>query len=245
MAEKDGTATTWTRGRVAKRLGVSVAQVRRYEKEGRLHPTVEDGIHYYKPEDIEAFAGELDLATGGAVAILPRVLEHVEQLHKVRLGVADDYRAQIEVWRSENSILRTRVHDLENKHLEVLRTMEELATQRHKREMEKLAFETETEFRRTIVGKVSLLVPAVVNRLAGKEIMPGDDARTLALEALAESLTPEQAAHVAQGLSAEQSIVLSEILDSAKATAAARGKGPAKAVRRDEGNGGTGTGHGR
>jgi len=222
MSEKPKVPREYTQAQVAKRLGVSVTQVRRWREEGRLNGEERDGAVWYSADEVDALADELNLKQGGAIAVLPRLMDHVEALHKARLGVADDYRAQITVFREENEKLRTRVDALETKHLDVLKTFEELATQRHKREMERERFEVETGFKRTIVEKVSLLAPAVVNRLAGKNLLPTEDTRMLALEALAETLTPAQITAVRSAVSNEQAAVLLDLLDVAKQNAKAR-----------------------
>ena len=124
--------------------------------------------------------------------------------------------------------------------------MEDLATQRHRRELEKLAFETETEFKRTLLGRVGVLVPAVINRLSGKAILPVEDGRVLALEALAESMDGSQMAALSSVLTPEQGAVVADLLSYAKQSAAARAErdrraagapGPAKVPPAGNGQG--------
>jgi transcriptional regulator with XRE-family HTH domain len=47
-----------SRARVAEQLGVSIGTVRNMEKDGRLHPTMEDGVNLFDPQEIAALKAE-------------------------------------------------------------------------------------------------------------------------------------------------------------------------------------------
>jgi hypothetical protein len=59
-----------TRDQVARRLGVHITTVRRYERKGRLHPKVNDhGVWLFDPEEVERLATTRNVASpSGAVA---------------------------------------------------------------------------------------------------------------------------------------------------------------------------------
>ena len=60
-------AERWTRGRVAKELGVSVSTVRRLERAGRLTPELGEGqVRLHLPEQVREIAAELAMEPGGA-----------------------------------------------------------------------------------------------------------------------------------------------------------------------------------
>ena len=100
---------------------------------------------------------------------------------------------------------------------ETFEITEDLKSQKHEREL--MSLETENREKRyaDMFEKASLLLPAVVNRVSGKKLLP----ETVSpmqdmLKGLAESLTPEQLTKIMPTLKPEQQIALLEFIEASQ-----------------------------
>lgn len=105
---------------------------------------------------------------------------------------------------------------LMGRQLEYIKMREEAESKAHERDVELLRATNEEKRRDAIYEKLMLLAPAVVNRFAGKKVIPDNDPGVLMLASFAESLTQEQIAAIAAKLSPEQQIVLGQIIQGSR-----------------------------
>jgi hypothetical protein len=64
-----------------------------------------------------------------------------------------------------------------------------------------------------IFEKLSLLVPVVINKLAGQKVFNTDDPSVLMLKSFAESMSVEQFQRIQSTLTPEQSILLGQLMN--------------------------------
>jgi len=103
--------------------------------------------------------------------------------------------------------------------LESLKTMEELYSHRHERELELLESQAKQERIDKVVGKLDLLAPVLINKLGGgngeqKQLTDGNQnsVRDAMLGGLANSITPEQLSKLQGVFSDEQMATLLELV---------------------------------
>lgn len=123
------------------------------------------------------------------------------------------------------------VEKLMEQRLEDFRVVEEAQSRKHERELELLERNAEIDRKDLLMEKGLTLLPAVVNRMAGKQILAAPSPRDAMLKGLVETLTPQQLNGVASQLSGEQQIVLLELIqayqDDEKRSSGGSGNGKA------------------
>ncbi len=106
------------------------------------------------------------------------------------------------------------VEKLMEQRLEDFRVVEEALSHKHEREMEMMEHTGNMERKDRLIEKGLTLLPAVVNRIAGKNLVAAPSPRDEMLKGLIETLTPDQLRGVAAQLNPEQQIVLVEMLQA-------------------------------
>lgn len=89
-------------------------------------------------------------------------------------------------------------------------------SRQHEREMDMLAQANKHERDQKLFDKLSTIAPMIVNKLAGKNVVPADDPMALMLKGFAESLSQEQIKTVFGVLKPEQQILLHQVLNGHK-----------------------------
>ena len=102
---------------------------------------------------------------------------------------------------------------LQAQRIDQVEIFEDLLSKRLDREIEADKAKHRTAMMTDLVGEVKLLGPAIVNRLAGKEIIPyAANPQALALKRVWESLDESQRASLLKTLRPEQQIALAELI---------------------------------
>lgn len=164
-----------------------------------------------------ATGGSSEPATlAGALAQAMRHLEARERTMTMAMGlILNDTSKRIEALTRENDELREH-------RLETLETVEKLLSMQQERDLEAKKAEAKIAMLGDVAKDAKLLAPAIVNRLAGKEIIPanatGANPRDVAIQRLKESLTLEQQAKIAETLDDTQKIALMELFQSTSNT---------------------------
>jgi hypothetical protein len=112
---------------------------------------------------------------------------------------------------SDNTIAR-----LTEQHQNNMRLLEDANSQQHVRDLELLDATRKSEREDKIFEKLSLLVPVVINKLAGQKVVSADDPGALMLKTFTDSINTEQFVKIQQTLSPEQMILLGQIIQSNK-----------------------------
>lgn len=145
--------------------------------------------------------------------MLTQLMRHNEALTRIVASFAT----------SSSSTSARRQEQLENTLLEMhkqrqtdLRTLEAALTQQHERDILLLTTTATEERKDKMFEKLSLLLPAVLQKLTGHKIIPGDDPHILMIKELVNSFTPTQLGQLTQTLSPEQQIVMVQLIKSVK-----------------------------
>lgn len=153
--------------------------------------------------------GEIDSEPATQKGIVSQLMRHNEAL--MRTAVASTGQ----IIQLQNRVIARQQEHIETmmgKHFDTTVELEGLISQRHERDLQTRQAAFKMEQTKEIVGKVSQLVPVVVNKLAGKKVMPEKvTPKDVMIRELMGSLTPEQMNVIAQTLKPEQMITLSEI----------------------------------
>lgn len=156
-------------------------------------------------------AGEEPANTRG---LLSQLMRHNEALAKTMVhavsGITTVMARRLE--SSDNAI--SRLTEAQHRNMALL---EEAKSEQHVRDMELLKENSKQERTDKIFEKLSLLVPVVINKLAGQKVFNSDDPSALMLKSFAESMSPEQFQKIQATLSPEQMLVLGQLLTGVKA----------------------------
>ena len=134
--------------------------------------------------------------------LVKQMSRHNEALTRIVVhGFGDVQRHYQRILESQNS----RLENLESTHLRMLTLVEDLTTQRHIRQLA----DDESKYKRDMMDKtfekISLYVPALVNRIGGKNLLPEKiTPGEMAMKEIFETLSPAQLEGIAKELKPEQ-----------------------------------------
>lgn len=126
---------------------------------------------------------------------------------------------------SQNMTMMQRTIGRQNEHIEKLledrrenfEMVEGLKSEHHERELASIEHEGREKRYSEMFEKASLLLPAVVNRISGKKLLPEHVSPMQdMLKTFAESFTPEQLSDIVPRLKPEQQIAFLEFMDASQ-----------------------------
>lgn len=131
-----------------------------------------------------------------AEGLLKQAYRHLEVTTKVALGSVEGMmrRMDRQLERSES-----RADALSDRHFAVLKLQEDLISQRQERELESLQAANKEKRLDEAVDAGKVLLPAIINRLAGKNVLPAANGNDLAIAALLDSVDAEQVSKIMDG----------------------------------------------
>jgi len=98
-----------------------------------------------------------------------------------------------------------------------LEILERALSQQHERDMTMLVTDNEEKRKDRMIQKVEMLLPAVLHKLTGHKLLPGDtDPNMILVKELVNSMSPEQIMRIRTNLSQEQQILLFELLQATR-----------------------------
>lgn len=112
--------------------------------------------------------------------------------------------------------LDTTLEKMMRQRMDAFEALEEARSQQHDRDIENMMTVEKEARNNKVFDKIMLLVPAVINKLAGQKVMNMQDPLVMSMKALAESLTPDQLQGIAKNLAPEQQIVLVQLLQTVR-----------------------------
>ena len=148
-----------------------------------------------------------------AKGLMTQLMRHNEAIAKTMVqavaGITTVMARRLE--SSDNTV--TRLTEQHHRNMELL---EEAKSDQHQRDMELLTT-TENENRKNqMFEKLSLLVPVMINKLAGQKVMDAQDPAVMMMKSFAESLSAEQFQEISKKLKPEQLVVLGQLLQPLK-----------------------------
>lgn len=104
------------------------------------------------------------------------------------------------------------IENLLSERRETFSLVEDLKSKKHERELMTLEAENQQKRHQDLFEKASLLLPTVVNRIAGKKLLPEANTALIMIKELAESLSPDQLPGLMKSLRPEQQILLMDLM---------------------------------
>ena len=112
--------------------------------------------------------------------------------------------------------LTAQVEKLSAKHFDMLTMAEEMTQANHERKMDAIRVEHEMINKGEVFRTVKILLPTVVNKLAGKNLLPTSETPSdVLVDQLLESLDPQQVAVIQQVLKPQQLVAFAGIAETA------------------------------
>lgn len=148
-----------------------------------------------------------------AKGLLTQLMRHNEAIAKTMVhavaGITTVMARRLE--SSDNTV--TRLTEQHHRNMELL---EEAKSEQHTRDMELLTTEASETRKNQMFEKLALLVPVMINKLAGQKVLNAEDPAAMMLKAFSESISPEQFQSIQKTLKPEQLILLAQILQPVK-----------------------------
>lgn len=168
------------------------------------------------PFRIRANGDEFDEAGDEAPnskGLLQQLMRHNEALAKTMVhavaGVTTVMARRLESSDNLNA-------QLMSQHVESMKLLEEAKSEQHSRDMELLTTEASESRKNQMFEKLALLVPVLINKLAGQKVMDASDPTVMMLQSFVGSMTPDQFAKIQSSLKPEQMIVLGQLIGNVK-----------------------------
>jgi hypothetical protein len=98
-------------------------------------------------------------------------------------------------------------------HVDFLVLMQDMVDRSHSRRLQERREEASVAMQESALSKLEAIAPVLVNRLAGKQILPEEDSALMLMGSLLENLTDDQQQSILGTLSDGQKIVYAEVVD--------------------------------
>lgn len=115
----------------------------------------------------------------------------------------------------DNQELRNEVNQMRQERRDSIEAYEKILSLQHERELQTKQHEFMLKAKEQMFDKISLLMPALVNRMAGKKVMPEKTTpESMAIKALMDSITSEQFAKLQEVFNPDQAVSLMQIFEA-------------------------------
>jgi hypothetical protein len=167
---------------------------------------------YDAPENGEYGIGDVSDSEGpDARGLTAQHMRHVEAMMKQTIVGWD---RSMRTLTEQNHMLSSTVEQLMGKHLSSLQLVEQLMTQDHQRKLESRKAEIWVKGTEEIVDKLKILLPHVVNRAAGRKLLPTKSSPgEQELVSLVETLRPEQLDRLKELFTPDQLLAVLSIVE--------------------------------
>lgn len=173
-------------------------------------------------EDEDADGSEALTEPPSMRGMLQQLMRHNEALMRSSVGQT------MHVMEMQTRIIRSQdetVQKLVGEKMETISMVEELRTKKHERELAEQEQKVQLDMKRDIVDAVKMLLPAAVNGMTGKMLMPMSvSPEMVMLNAFFESLKAEQLQVILGTLDPAQQVVVMKILERRQAESDSREK---------------------
>lgn len=142
----------------------------------------------------------------GLVAQTMRHLESVMKTNTVSLG----YLVQSQ--QREMQRLSEQNEKFAQQQIDFMVLLQDTMDNAHKRRLAEKSTEVDIAIKESAVAKLEALVPVIINRIAGKEVLPTEDSSFMLMSSLLEGLSEKQQLAFYNGLTEAQRITFAEVL---------------------------------
>jgi hypothetical protein len=140
------------------------------------------------------------------------VAQTMRHLEAVMRSATITSSMQLQTMQRENVRLADMNERFAQQQVDSLILMQDLMNDATKRRLAERREESGLAMKEEAMSKLAALVPVVINRIAGKSVLPEEDRSFMLMSALLENLTEDQQAHFYSSLSDAQKITLAEVL---------------------------------
>lgn len=161
-------------------------------------------------EDIESGSGEEGPNNDG---MLKQQMRHNEAMARI---MTSGWGAMIQGMAKRIESQDNLINKLLDKHMEGVEVIERARSEENEREIKLLEAAGKEKRTDQLFDKVSVLIPVVLNRLAGTKAIDQENPAVVMMKGIVESLTPEQFQTIGKTLSAEQAIAFYEVVKAVK-----------------------------
>lgn len=167
-------------------------------------------IHIAKDEDDSSGLSESPDSKG----LTSQMMRHTEaMMRSSTIANAETARILLRTVERQAETIET----LSGKHIAMLETMEEVMGAKDERELKKLELVAKMKRDEAIIDKLNVLLPAVVNRLGGKKLLPEKATPSeMMVGQLLGSLTPDQFQTLSGTFRPDQMMIVMELYDTFK-----------------------------
>ena len=162
-------------------------------------------------------AGEEPASNKG---LLMQLMRHNEAMAKTMVHAVAGLTTVMARRLESSDATITRLTDQHYHHMELL---EEAKSDQHSRDMELMTTNASEERKNQMFEKFSMLVPVLINKLAGQKVFDAADPTAMMLKTFVDSVTQEQFAKLSSGLKPEQMIILAQLWQNTKSLPPAGG----------------------
>jgi len=155
---------------------------------------------------------EIDSEPATPKGLISQQMRHTEAIMRTHtMGTAGIIQAQQRTIVRQQETIETLVKD----RMESLGTIESLMTEKHRRDMESQQQVFRQKLMADTFDRVKLLLPAVVNRIAGKTVLPERHTpEAMMVRGLVDSMTADQLDSFRSVLKPEQILALTELMQA-------------------------------
>ena len=164
-------------------------------------------VRFMAERDVLDDGGGVELEAANPKGLLAQHMRHTEGMIRITMAATN---SQIQQLSEMNARMMREKSEVEEKRLDLMIQMEQLVSDRHKRELEEKREETRERRMDAILGQVTSLTPAIMARLLPAQAVESD----AAAKALAGAIKG-----VVSDLSAEKMQMLAEVLGPEKGSA--------------------------
>jgi hypothetical protein len=180
-----------------------------FEKSDRMHGRFVIKASEEREDNVDS---SLDSEPPNKAGITSQLMRHLEAVQKTATAGTGN------VIMMQNRIIDRQSEQIEimqSKHLEMIELIENLKSHKHQRELETWEAQSKNENRKEVMDKILLLLPNVVNKLGGRQLLPEKTTPgEQMLAGLLQSLKPEQVGALQSVLNPEQQMQLFSLYEN-------------------------------
>jgi hypothetical protein len=162
------------------------------------------------PSDIEIERDTIPSEPPTEKGLVAQTMRHLESVMRTTT-VTNNMIFQ--TMREENARLATMVDKHSQQQVDFLVLLQDLLDRSHSRRLAERSEEANVAMKESALSKIETLLPVIINRIAGKPVLPEESKAFMLLSGLLEGLSPEQQQTFRNMLDPTQLIVLAEILE--------------------------------
>lgn len=161
------------------------------------------------PSDIEIERDTTPSEPATEKGLVAQTMRHLEAVMRTTTITSNMFMTMM---RDELARMSTMNEKFSAQHVDFMVLLQDLLDRSHTRRLNERSEEATIAMKESALNKIETLLPVIINRIAGKPILPEQSKAFMLLSGLLEGLSPEQQNHLRDMLDPAQLTVLAEIL---------------------------------